>query len=153
MTQNVDITTISSLISLSIAPVFLLAGIAGLLNLFNARLTRIMDKIDKIDKYEHNADFSKEDKLHQILIQRRHFLVMRMRNTNRAIFFGTATGLLISFVIIAIFLGAFLDFRHPYFIVILFILAMLSLVASLLLFLKELSYTSRFINNKESYIP
>ena len=78
---------------------------------------------------------------------------MRMKNTNLAIFFGTLTGLLIALVIITIFLSTFFSFEHTFLIPILFILSMLSLVTSLILFLRELFYTTKFINNKESYIP
>ncbi|WP_404801363.1 DUF2721 domain-containing protein [Aliarcobacter skirrowii] len=44
-------------------------------------------------------------------------------------------------------------FEHTFLIAILFILTMSSLVVSLILFLRELFYTTKFINNKESYIP
>ena len=43
--------TIVHLIQLSVAPVFLLAGVAGLLNVFTGRLTRIVDKLEKIEAY------------------------------------------------------------------------------------------------------
>ena len=50
---NADgVNTVSQLIQLSVAPVFLLAGVAGLLNVFTGRLSRIIDKVDKLDKYE-----------------------------------------------------------------------------------------------------
>ena len=38
-----SINTVSQLIQLSVAPVFLLAGVAGLLNVFTGRLSRIID--------------------------------------------------------------------------------------------------------------
>mgnify|MGYP002662486714 CR=1 FL=1 len=47
-----EINSVSSMIQLSVAPVFLLAGVAGLLNVFTGRLVRIIDKVDKLDKYE-----------------------------------------------------------------------------------------------------
>ena len=78
---------------------------------------------------------------------------MRMRNTNLAILFCTSTGLLIALVIATMFLSAILDFKDFFLIAVLFILAMLSLIASLFLFLREIFYTTYFIKSKQSYIP
>lgn len=44
-----------------------------------------------------------DDDLKEMIKARRDFLTMRMNNTNRAIFFGTTTGLLVALVIITIF--------------------------------------------------
>lgn len=150
-----EINSISSMIQLSVAPVFLLAGVAGLLNVFTGRLVRIIDKVDKLDKFESEKKEQNkiDDDLKDMIKSRRNFLTMRMNNTNRAIFFGTTTGLLIALVIITIFLSSFFHFEHTFLIAILFILAMSCLVVSLILFLRELFYTTKFINNKESYIP
>ncbi|MCT7483950.1 DUF2721 domain-containing protein [Aliarcobacter cryaerophilus] len=150
-----EINSISSMIQLSVAPVFLLAGVAGLLNVFTGRLVRIIDKVDKLDKFESEKKEQNkiDDELRNMIKSRRDFLTMRMNNTNRAIFFGTTTGLLIALVIITIFLSSFFHFEHTFLIAILFILAMSCLVVSLILFLRELFYTTKFINNKESYIP
>ncbi|AYJ79858.1 hypothetical protein AN286_06715 [Aliarcobacter cryaerophilus ATCC 43158] len=150
-----EINSVSSMIQLSVAPVFLLAGVAGLLNVFTGRLVRIIDKVDKLDKFESEKKEENkiDDELRDMIKSRRDFLTMRMNNTNRAIFFGTTTGLLIALVIITIFLSSFFHFEHTFLIAILFILAMSCLVVSLILFLRELFYTTKFINNKESYIP
>lgn len=150
-----EINSISSMIQLSVAPVFLLAGVAGLLNVFTGRLVRIIDKVDKLDKFESEKKEQNkiDDELRNMIKSRRDFLTMRMNNTNRAIFFGTTTGLLIALVIITIFLSSFFHFEYTFLIAILFILAMSCLVVSLILFLRELFYTTKFINNKESYIP
>lgn len=155
MITSVGIDSITSMIQLSVAPVFLLAGVAGILNLFSTRLIRIIDKVDRLDKFEQEQKSlnNMSNDLKNMIKARRDFLTMRMNNTNLAIFFGTTTGLLIALVIITIFLSSFFHFEYTIFIAILFILAMCSLVISLILFLKELFYTTKFINNKESYIP
>ncbi len=152
--DSANISNIAYMIQLSVAPVFLLAGVAGLLNVFTGRLVRIIDKVDKLDKFEFdNIELLKDESTVELIKKRRSFLAMRMKNTNLAIFFGTLTGLLIALVIITIFLSTFFSFEHTFLIPILFILSMLSLVTSLILFLRELFYTTKFINNKESYIP
>lgn len=137
--ENTNIVnTVSQLIQLSVAPVFLLAAVAGLLNVFTGRLTRIIDKVEKIDKTEDKSDLKK----------RRDFLAMRMENTNLAILFCTSTGLLVAFVIVTMFLSAMLEFDGSTFISILFILAMISLILALLVFLKEIFHTTSFIKTK-----
>lgn len=155
MITSLGIDSITSMIQLSVAPVFLLAGVAGILNLFSTRLIRIIDKVDRLDKFEQEQKSLNNisNDLKNMIKNRRDFLTMRMNNTNLAIFFGTTTGLLIALVIITIFLSSFFHFEYTIFIASLFILAMCSLVISLILFLKELFYTTKFINNKESYIP
>uniref|UniRef100_UPI0040476206 DUF2721 domain-containing protein n=1 Tax=Aliarcobacter sp. TaxID=2321116 RepID=UPI0040476206 len=152
---NADsVNTVSQLIQLSVAPVFLLAGVAGLLNVFTGRLSRIIDKVDKLDKYEdENHGNIKDEKLIAKLAQRRKFLTMRMKNTNLAILFCTSTGLLIAMVIVTMFLSAIFEFKDSIFIASLFILAMICLIISLFLFLREIFYTTSFIKTKQSYIP
>ena len=150
---NADgVNTVSQLIQLSVAPVFLLAGVAGLLNVFTGRLSRIIDKVDKLDKYE-EENILKDEKSILKIAQRREFLTMRMKNTNLAILFCTSTGLLIAMVIVTMFLSAIFNFKDFLFIAILFILAMICLIISLFLFLREIFYTTSFINKKQSYIP
>ena len=150
---NADgVNTVSQLIQLSVAPVFLLAGVAGLLNVFTGRLSRIIDKVDKLDKYE-EENILKDEKSILKITQRREFLTMRMKNTNLAILFSTSTGLLVAMVIVTMFLSAIFDFKDFLFIAVLFILAMICLIISLFLFLREIFYTTSFINKKQSYIP
>ena len=152
--DTTNVNSVSQLIQLSVAPVFLLAGVAGLLNVFTGRLSRIIDKVDKLDKYEDEHQLiNKKDEDILKLKQRRKFLTMRMKNTNLAILFATSTGLLISLVIVTMFLSAIFQFKDSIFIASLFILAMICLIISLFLFLKEIFYTTSFIKSKKSYIP
>ena len=154
MIEASTVNSVSQLIQLSVAPVFLLAGVAGLLNVFTGRLSRIIDKVDKLDKYEDEHQLiNKKDEDILKLKQRRKFLTMRMKNTNLAILFATSTGLLISLVIVTMFLSAIFQFKDSIFIASLFILAMICLIISLFLFLKEIFYTTSFIKSKKSYIP
>ena len=157
MINQIDVNSVNSvsqLIQLSVAPVFLLAGLAGLLNVFTSRLSRIIDKIDRLDKFEKENESLNDDLiLSEKIKQRRKFLTMRMRNTNLAILFGTTTGLLIALVILTMFLSSIFEFKDSLFIAILFILAMICLIISLFLFLREIFYTTIFIKTRQSFIP
>lgn len=88
MITSVGIDSITSMIQLSVAPVFLLAGVAGILNLFSTRLIRIIDKVDRLDKFEQEQKSlnNMSNDLKNMIKNRRDFLTMRMNNTNLAIF-------------------------------------------------------------------
>jgi len=150
ITQD-GVNTVSHLIQLSVAPVFLLAGVAGLLNVFTGRLGRIIDKVEKIDAIIESKK-TEESKLHthEKSKERRLFLTLRMQNINYAISLCTMTGLLIALVIVTMFLSSIFDFNGSIFIATLFILAMLSLITSLILFQKEIFYTTSFIKTKKA---
>lgn len=150
-TTDSELTTITTLIQLSVAPVFLIAGVAGLLNVFTNRLTRTIDKLEVIDA-QINAHEEEEfacSKEGAFLHKRRWFLIMRMQNTNWAIFFATATGLMVALVIISVFLSSLMSFDSELFISIAFILAMLFLIFSLILFSREIYFTNQFIKTKK----
>lgn len=145
-----EVNTVSHLIQLSVAPVFLLAAVAGLLNVFTGRLARIIDKVEKLDTLIDNKKTKEEkEKSSEKSKERRLFLIKRMENINYAILFCTTTGLLVALVIVTMFLSSILEFNGSIFIAILFILAMLSFISSLILFLKEIFVTTSFVNKKK----
>lgn len=141
------VTAVAELIKLSVAPVFLIAAVAGLLNVFTGRLTRIIDKVDKLEEDERNeVNIETEEKI----IKRHKFLTMRMKNTNKAIFLCVVAGLFVALVIVTMFLSALFEFNSALIISVLFILAMLCLIGSLVVFLREIHYTTYFIRSKRN---
>ena len=149
--NGTEVTTISTLIQLSVAPVFLIAGVAGLLNVLTSRFTRTIDKLELMDSiintHEKEDDACNEET--QYLLQRRKFLIMRMQNVNASIFFTTATGLMIALVIISVFFSSLFSFNSEVFISVSFILAMVFLIIALMLFLSEIYFTNQFIRTKK----
>jgi CBS domain containing-hemolysin-like protein len=137
------LNSISELIKLSVTPVFLLAAVAGLLNVFAGRLARIIDRVDKVEKMD-KSNMTKDE-----IVQKQNFLSMRIENINLAILFCTLTGLLVAMVIVMIFAGGIFDFNSETIVSILFILSMLCLVMSLIVFLKEIYYTTAVIRAKK----
>ncbi|MDA3945701.1 MAG: DUF2721 domain-containing protein [Helicobacteraceae bacterium] len=139
-----DVTAVNGvaqLIQLAVAPVFLLAAVGALLNVFTGRLSRI---IDKIEKFDHYGDDIPKSFTADYIKARRDSLAKRMRNMNLAILFCTVTGLLVAVVIVTMFLSAMLEFEEYLLIALLFILAMVSLILSLTLFLREIFLTTGF---------
>ena len=148
-----EVNTVSHLIQLSVAPVFLLAGVAGLLNVFTGRLARIIDKVEKIDAGIENKKTEEAKKLaEEKSRERRLSLTIRMQNINRSISLCTMTGLLIALVIVTMFLSSILQFEGSVIIATLFIFAMLSLILSLILFQKEIFFTTSFLKKKKKSI-
>ena len=139
------VNAVSQLIQLSVAPVFLLAAVGGILNVFTGRLSRIIDKVEKLDA-ENRQNI---DELAERQKERRDSLAKRMRNMNLAILFCTITGLLVATVIVIMFSSALLEFDESILIATLFIIAMLSFILSLTLFLKEIFLTTAFVKSKQ----
>lgn len=144
-----DNVTLTTLIQIAVAPVFLIAGVAGLLNLYTSRLVRIIDRLEKLDSYLDNKikkdpHFKKTDAQKK----RREVLISRMYNINWAIFFCSVTGLMIAIVILTVFSSALLGFNADMSVALFFSLAMISLIISLILFLREIFFTTTFIQIK-----
>lgn len=146
-TNSID--TISHLIQLAVAPVFLLAGVAGVLNVLVNRLSRLIDKSEKLtEKLETHREDKLIDKKSTLIRLQKTYMGHRITNMNFAILFGTMTGLFIALVIMIIFLSAFFDFNGSNAISTLFITAMASFIISLSLFLKEIFMAYKYFKGK-----
>jgi len=138
-----SVNTVSHLIQLSVAPVFLLAGVGSLLGVLVSRLSRIVEKSERLngllltEKAENPIDKRSSDirLQRQSLEKRRHLL-------NQAILACTMTGLFVALVIMIMFLSAFFAFNGSLAIAVLFIVAMGALIIGLLLFLREIYFAS-----------
>ena len=143
-----NIPTIAYTIQLAVAPVFLLAGIGGLLNVVAHRLARVVDRLRSLECAPPPADAALEAAETRELST----LGRRMLYCNWAIGLCTAAALLICLVVVILFVSnlAALNFAVP--VSLLFIGAMGSLVAGLLLFLAEVRASTRMarINDRLS---
>lgn len=128
-----SITDISQAIELSIAPVFLLVGIAGFINAFVSRLSRVVDRSRQlVGIVADSTDETREDALRELCI-----LDRRARLVYVGITLGITTALLLCILVVTVFLEAFLGASHAIVIGGLFIAAMLSLIGTLVSFLRE----------------
>lgn len=127
------IADISQAIQLSIAPVFLLVGIAGFINAFVSRLSRVVDRIRVLEQTltEATGDTRANALRELAILDRRAHLV------NIGITLGITTALLVCILIVTAFIEAFLGASHAILIGGLFVAAMLSLIGTLLAFLRE----------------
>ncbi|MDG2175914.1 MAG: DUF2721 domain-containing protein [Gammaproteobacteria bacterium] len=128
--QAIDI---SGVIQLAVAPVFLLAGISGTLMVMSSRLGRIIDR----GRYLKELRLSTNSENKNQCLEELECLKVRARYTNWAIFLCTSCTLLVSLVIVMLFLSALFNFNVEILIASLFVVAMLCLIISFILFLRE----------------
>jgi hypothetical protein len=149
MSQGAPVSAIAHLISLAIAPVFLLAGIGSILNVLAGRLARSVDRWRRLeDRY---ADLEGEA-LHEAT-KELHILDMRMTVINLAIGCCTGSALFICLVVAILFVADLADFPFGRPIALLFILAMLLLVIGLVLFLYEVRLAMRSLRAHRDIMP
>lgn len=138
--ENDSIVSIASIIQISVAPVFLLAGIAGFLNVLSSRLGRIIDRARVIARQLH---YAQQDDQQQLLQQEASALWNRIRLINWSIRMCVSGALLVCLVIITLFIGDLAPFSLAMLVGLLFVAAMLTLVTGLILFLFEVSVSTR----------
>jgi hypothetical protein len=129
--------SLSKAIQLSVAPVFLLAGIGALMNVISARLARIVDAARQARDAARAGEPLDE---HQRRSYRR-----RMQLTIRAIELLTAATLLISAVVAVTFFSVISRVNLTLMVVPLFIAAMSLLMLASLCFLREVQMASRHL--------
>jgi hypothetical protein len=135
-----SIETVAGVIQLAVAPVFLLAGIAGLLGVLSTRLARIIDRARVIERRVPQA---KHDEQRALLRRETTVLWRRIALINWAIRLCVAGALAICLVIIALFVGEFVAFNIAVAVAVLFVLAMILIVAGLMFLLREVSLATR----------
>ncbi len=145
-----SVQTIAELIRLTIAPVFMLAGVSGFLNVFTGRLARIIDRLEKINQI---YDAEHWDALPDDVQIRKISLMKRMKNTNRAILLMSTTGLLIAFVMLTMFLSATFGFQDGKLISYLYMGSIFTFIMALSLFTKEILDTVSSAQVRSGFIP
>ena len=131
--------SLSKAIQLSVAPVFLLAGIGALMNVLSGRLVRIVDTAKQL-RATSEVTGSVDERTRRIYRQ-------RMQLTMRAIALLTATTLLVSAVVAAMFLSVVFQLNLTAVVVPLFISAMVLLMLASLWFLREVQLAAKLLQN------
>ena len=130
--------SLSKAIQLSVAPVFLLAGIGALMNVISGRLARIVDNARKT-KAALDAGETVDER-EQVVYR------TRMQLTIRAIELLTAATLLISTVVAVMFFSVISRINLTLVVVPLFVSAMLLVMLASICFLREVRIASAHIN-------
>lgn len=136
------IENIAGVIQLAVAPVFLLAGIAGMLNVLSIRLGRVVDRARivesrlAIERHEH----------HKLTLQSEtEGLWKRIRLVNWSVRMFVVAALMVCLVIMTLFLAELTVSDLSFMVSTLFIAAMGLMISGLILFLVEVSISTRRI--------
>lgn len=131
--MNAHVISLAQVIQLAVAPVFLLAGVGTTLNVLATRIGRIIDRARIMEDKLPAASPATAHELHERL----RVLSKRASLINRAIALCVLCGLLVSLVVAALFVSSSLRIDLSIPIAIAFVVALLSLAAALVYFLRE----------------
>ena len=140
MDSIAPLNTVSAAIQLAIAPVFLLASIGAILSVLTIRLGRVVDRARLVERRV--LQVSADDHRERLQVES-VALWRRIKTINWAMRLAVGSALLICFVIISLFIGAFASIEIGALLAFLFILAMLLLVLALLCLLLETSISTK----------
>jgi hypothetical protein len=129
--EDVDI---AKLIQVSVAPVFLLAGMGAIISVLSVRVGRIVDRARELERQLESLDKA----FHASVIEELKSLAHRSKIVGWSISLCTISELLICALIALHFIGGLLKYDISLVIAILFIISMLFLIAGLILFLREI---------------
>jgi hypothetical protein len=128
------IPEITRVIQLAVAPVFLLTAVGTLIAALNARLGRAVDRRRALEERMRQFAGAEADLARAEL----QTIGKRVRLAYLAILFAVLGALFVCLMIAGAFAGAFVATDITRMVAALFVLAMLALIASLLLFLREI---------------
>ena len=141
MDPSVAVSAIAHQIELSVAPVFLLAGVGAILNVLAHRLARVVDRARFVAQELDQLDCPARERA----VEELKLLTRRITAANLAIGFCTTSALFVCFVVAILFIAAPTQLAVAKLISWLFIAAMALLIAGLLLFLHEVQLAMRSI--------
>lgn len=127
---------VQQIVTLSLAPAFLLSAIGAIMNVIMARMIWIAGRIDKID--DRIADGR-----HDPADPERPWLLARRRAMQWAVMFSTGSAGAISVVITLLFVSAYLETPLGTLIVVTWVLTMVLLIIGLGFFLRETRLAAR----------
>ncbi|HEU4820255.1 MAG TPA: DUF2721 domain-containing protein [Qipengyuania sp.] len=127
---------VQQIVSLSLAPAFLLSGIGAIMNVMMTRMVWIAGRLDRIDDRISDGRHDPQDPERPWLLRRRS--VMQW-----AVMFSTAAAATICVVIALLFVSAYVETRLGTVIVVAWILTMLLLIAGLGFFFRETRLAAR----------
>ena len=136
------LSTIAQTIQLSLAPVFMLAGIGQLLNVLAGRLSRVIDRARQLEKL-HPSSAGRERVRH---IWELRLLDRRMSVINAALVMAVSSAVMTCLVVALLFVAELARLHIGTVVALSFILAMILLIAALAAFLIEVRMSLRAIH-------
>lgn len=128
------IPEITNVIQLAVAPVFMLTAVGTIIAALGVRLGRAVDRRRVLEQRLQVLSGGQDGDARAELAQ----IARRIRYVYLSIVFSVLSGLFVCLLIAGAFIGAFVAMDLTRTIAVLFVLAMLCLIACLLLFLREI---------------
>jgi hypothetical protein len=132
--QDPQITGIAHVIQPAIAPVFLLTAIGTLIMVLTNRLGRAVDRSRVLEERLASAQVTDPASMHAEL----QLLARRIRLVYVAIVLAVLSALFVTLLIVAAFAGAFVETNLTRLVAVMFVVAILALTGSLVVFLREI---------------
>jgi len=132
MFPDIGTSGIAHAIQLALAPVFLLTAISALLAMMTGRLARIVDRARVLEAHVDGQPDDVDAKRAELAL-----IARRARLVSGSIALCTTAALLVAALVATLFADAFFGFKAAVPVALMFILAMLALIAALSLFLRE----------------
>jgi hypothetical protein len=133
-----QVSEIAGVIQLSVAPVFLLAGVGAIVNAMSTRLGRTVDRARTLEGELASADAARAQRIHAELLT----ISVRARLIGRAIALAVVCALLVTVLLIVAFVDAFLATDLSFLVATIFVAALVAFSGSLLVFLREVLIAS-----------
>jgi hypothetical protein len=132
------VSEIAQVIQLSVAPVFLLAGVGAIVNAMSIRLGRAVDRARELETNLPGADPARAERIHGEL----RSISQRARLISRAMALAVLCALLVTLLLIAAFIDAYLAIDLSFGLAAIFVGALVAFSGSLVVFLREILLAS-----------
>lgn len=142
------LSIVAQTIQVSIAPVFLLAGLAGILNVLVGRMARVVDRARAIEKL-HPLSTGKEHDRH---VWELRLIDRRLQVINSSIALCVASAVAICLVVAMMFVSSLVHLNIGGWVAGAFILSMLLLTAGLIAFMVEIRLSMRAVHVREELL-
>jgi len=148
MLETTAVSTIAQTIQLSVAPVFLLAGIGAILNVMAGRLGRVVDRARMLEQL-HPKSTGPEHERH---VWELRLLDRRITVINAAISVIVMSAIAVCLLVALLFVAELTHLEIGNAVAIVFVLSMALLILSLGLFLLEIRLALRSIRIREELL-
>lgn len=142
------LSTVAATIQISIAPVFLLAGIAGILNVLVGRMARVVDRARQLETL-HPVSTGPEHDRH---VWELRLIDRRLSVINTAIALCVASGVAICLVVALMFVAELIHLDIGGAVAVAFIASMLLLTLGLTAFMFEIRLSIRAVHVREELL-
>lgn len=142
------VATLAQTISLSLSPVFMLAGIGALLNVLAGRLSRVVDRTRALEQLHPRSTGPEHDRH----VWELRLLDRRISIINAALFLAVSSAVMTCLVVALLFVATLAKLHLATLVALAFILAMVMLILSLVSFMIEVRVSLHAIHVRKELL-